>query len=121
MHVFSQLANVSSVKVVGGSKLIYDGDAAHAPVLRNLAADTASGGTIDGFAFAAEGAIDVTLAQSAMGTVALPVKIENVPGTADFSKWAVSINGNPTATKRLAADRNGNLALHSYGMTVVVR
>lgn len=122
MHTFSQLVNVSSVKVSGGAKFIYDGDAVFAPALNNLKVDAASvGGSIDGFAFAAEGAIDVTPAQETMGTMTLPVKIENISGSADFSKWNVSLGGHPTATKRMALDKNGNIALYSYGMTVVVR
>jgi hypothetical protein len=56
-----------------------------------------------------------------MGTMTLPVKIENISGSADFSKWNVSLGGHPTATKRMTLDKNGNIVLHSYGMTVVVR
>ena len=113
------LCNVSSVSASGGGVLKCA--AAEKIEVSGLSVDcAAAAGTIDGFRFAASGAISVTnYTKPASGDLELPVMFANADGLANIPKWEVNVNGAPSRLHVL--ERGGRLHLVRPGMVVTVR
>ena len=83
-------ANVESVSVASGATLrTLDG-----VTLKGLAVDPAGAGTIDGFAFAENGTLNVLSGSDSGQTITLPGTYQNVSGLEKISGWNVKLNGN---------------------------
>ena len=114
------LCNVSSISASGGGVLKCA--AAEKIEVAGLSVDCAAeAGTIDGFRFAASGAIYVTnFTKPDSGDKELPVMFANVDGLANIPKWTeVNVNGAPSRLHVLA--KGGRLHLVQPGMIVTVR
>ena len=111
---YSVLSNVTAVSVSAGATLKAEGDV----TLPALSVDCRGGGTIDGFALASSGTIEVSNAPST--TVELPVSFVNCSGLENVSQWTLSVVGRPNYNRRIVC-RDGKLYLESPGFTVIVR
>ena len=109
-----QLSN-ASVSVAPGAVLKAEG----AVTIRKLEVDMSGAGTIDGFAFAADGTLNVT-GEAGRGSIELPLTLDAIRGTPDFSGWSVKINGALRLSRSLEY-KNGKLKVLVPGMSVIVR
>ena len=83
-------ANVESVSVAAGATLrTTDG-----VTLKGLAVNPAGAGTIDGFAFANDGTLNVLSGGASGQVITLPGTYLNVSGLDKISGWDVKLNGN---------------------------
>lgn len=112
---FSSLANVRSVSVAAGATLATE-DGLELPA---LAIDANGMGTIDGFTFAADGALEVLNASDA-ADIALPGNYVNCTGQDNLQDWSLTVNGKPTM-KRQLVNVNGVLHLIKRGSLLIVR
>ncbi|MBQ3289878.1 MAG: autotransporter-associated beta strand repeat-containing protein [Kiritimatiellae bacterium] len=112
----SQLSN-ATVSVAPGAVLRAEGDV----TISGLEADaTGAGiGTIDGFAFAANGTLNLTGIDRLTTSVELPVGFVNVSGTENIPNWSLSIGGRH-ANGRISC-ANGCITVAPLGMSVIVR
>lgn len=116
---FSVLENLNGVvSVSNGATLRFMGDAADAPIIRKLAIDATSGGTIDGFALADDCELDMANVPDAKD-FELPVTFVNLPSSLSLKGWTVKFNG--TVKRRALSFANGKLTVHAYGMAVIIR
>lgn len=114
---------VGYVSVTGGGCLKADkSGTAPAITISKLKLDTASGGTIDGFAFAADGTIDVPDVKSLEKGAQLPITFENVDAEdiAKLSNWTLTA-GSRTVSSREIAVRDGKLYVEAKGLLLIVR
>lgn len=113
--VFTVLDSVSSVSVSAGATLKAEGESV---VLDKLTIDAADAGTVEGFAFAANGIVEIINAP-AHGEVQLPIAFENVTGLSNLRNWTCSLNGEQT--KRPLCVKDGKLILQEFGLMLIVR
>ena len=111
------IANVSSISVSDGATLKAEGEQ---PIsLSNLSVDCAKNvGTIDGFAFAKVGSVNIINAPST--AVELPLVFSNCTGIENILEWSVSIAGKPHSKRKLAL-RDGKLVLDPTGLVLILR
>jgi len=106
--------SIASVGVSGGGRAVID-----EPVtVSTLRVDAVSGGTIDGFAFAKEGTLDVRGYNG--GETELPVTFENVTGLGNLSGWTLMSAGEPVR-RRMIRVSGGKVSVVKYGLTVSIR
>ena len=108
------LASARSVSVAAGATLkTYDG-----VEISKLRVDSAGAGTIDGFAFAANGTIDVTDAPSEASF--LPGTFVNCSGLENIGGWMLKIDGVENTKCKVRA-RDGKLYFSRLGFIVTFR
>ena len=109
----------SSVSVAAGAELV-----AHAPappVVRRLVVDgTAGGGTLDGFAFAANMTLVIENASEKAGPLKVPMTLRNVAGLDNISGWTLRINGVAKPLDRLAVSSTG-FTVRNPGGVIIIR
>ena len=111
----SQLAN-ATVAVAEGAVLRAEGSVA----LSSIEVDASQpAGTIDGFAFAPDGTLNVVGAATPSEGFALPVAIVHESGTENLSSWTVNMNGRRTGRRVSCSD--GQLVLSILGTAIVIR
>ena len=110
------LANVSSVSVANGATLRYEGGTP--PTLSNLRVDMSQTGTIDGFAFAANGTVDLVDDSSSSAFAA--VRFLNASGLDNVAAWSVSLNGVSKPAYRVQATEEG-LRVVRPGCFIILR
>ena len=86
------LANVESVSVAAGARLVAWGGVAP---IKGLTVDANGAGAIDGFGFAANGTLDIE--NMPAGGATLPGTYVNCTGLENVAGWSISVGGNPTA------------------------
>ena len=114
-RAFEVLSNCSSVSVSGGGKLTADGEGI---TLRSIVADcTASAGTIDGFALAADGEIVVENMSGHDAT--LPVSFVNCTGLANIGNWGVNgvVNGKERAMRAFVCGSSVRVSLKGFAVS----
>ena len=104
----------NTVSVAAGATLKAIGEV----VLSSIEIDAADSGTIDGFAFAESGELNVKnlLENGPIGGL-----FSNSTGLANLKKWSVSVNGASMPGKMIAVSENGTLSLVSRGLVFSVR
>jgi len=108
------LQNVRSVSVAAGATLkTYDG-----VEISKLKVNSADAGTIDGFAFAENGTIDVTNPPDSSSF--LPGTYVNCSGLENIGGWALKVNGVPNAKCKVNV-RNGKLFFWRPGFIITFR
>lgn len=105
----------AGVSVAAGAVLKAEG----AVTLKALEVDATGAGTVDGFAFAANGTINVT-GSAGPGDIELPLTLSNVQGTPDFSGWSVKMGGTLRRSRKVEY-KNGKLTVLGVGLSVIVR
>ena len=110
--VYAFPLNPGPVSVKGGGLLKAEGGS---PTVSSLALDATSGGVIDGFTFAAKGALDVVNLPSD-ARVVLPVTLANVVGATNLSNWTFSIGGAPKASRKVSVDGEGHVVVCRMGL-----
>lgn len=113
---YNVLNNVRSVSVAAGSTLKFEGFTA--PVISGLTVSASGFGTIDGFAFAESGTLEVTSVVT--GTIFIPGVFANATSLSNVSGWGVSVNGRLRRGWKLAAGNNG-ITLVAPGFVVIVK
>ena len=114
---YAMPANPGPVSVKGGGALKAEGGS---PEISALSLDAASGGTIDGFAFAADGTLDVAnLPVDAR--VTLPVTLVNAASSSNIADWTVSVNGTSAAALTALVDAGGHVVVCRRGLRIIVR
>jgi hypothetical protein len=104
----------NTVSVAAGATLKAIGEV----VLSSIEIDAADSGTIDGFAFAESGELNVkNLSENGPIGGLFP----NSTGLANLKKWSVSVNGASMPGKMVAVSENGALSLVSKGLVFSVR
>lgn len=108
------LQNVRSVSVAAGATLkTYDG-----VEISKLKVNSADAGTIDGFAFAENGTIDVTNPPDSSSF--LPGTYVNCSGLENIGGWALKVNGKTNAKCKVGV-RNGRLYFWRPGFILTYR
>ena len=111
------------VRVASGATLRADisaNEAAGAPVLSDITITSAGGGTIDGFAFAANGTLNVENMPDEQGAVNIPFAFTNATDLANVANWSVQANGEVKRNKRLSATETG-IAVLPIGFRVILQ
>lgn len=111
------------VKVAPGATLRADISATGAagkPVLNNVTVATTGGGTIDGFAFAESGTLNVEGLPEGSGIVFIPVEFANASDLNNVSKWTLLADGVEKTNKRLSV-RSTGISVVPIGFYIVVR
>lgn len=118
MKSFSVLENVGSVKVTGGATLKFVGE--DAPAISHFEVDPASGGTLDGFALAATGTLNLPLDNFDGQSLTLPLSFANMDVSA-LANWHLSMNGVTKLRSPRMAYRNGTLVVFKSGISISFR
>ena len=109
------LSNVTAVAVSPGAVLRTFDDV----TLPALEVDCNGCGTIQGFAFAESGALDVK--NIPVGSVfELPVSFVDVKNVSNLANWSVSFNGTPKATAKVKVDGNRVFVVRP-GLSISIR
>ncbi len=112
------LQNVRSVSVAAGATLKTDAGVE----IRSLKVDSAGAGTIDGFSFAENGTLDVTIAGAVPQDTLLPGTYVNYRGLENVARWDLKINGSQAGTKKYVVSvRDGAIHLLRRGFIVYFR
>ena len=104
------------VTVANGAALKFEGDTP--PRISHLKLDAATTGSIDGFAFAESGTIEI--ADFSHDTALLGVDLSGSSGTENLLRWTVIADGKVNAKVRVAAAGSG-LAVVRIGTVVILR
>lgn len=104
------------VTVANGAALKFEGETP--PIISHLKLDAATTGSIEGFAFAESGTIEI--ADLSRDTVGLGVNLSGSSGTENLLRWTVIADGKVNAKVRVAAAGSG-LAVVRIGTVVVLR
>ena len=115
---YDTLPDLGQVSVAEDGKLAYAGDAEHAPSISELKLDANGGGTIDGFAFAASGTLDVV--NYTRDTDVLPATFTNVTGLENLENWTLRIDGTPKPRYAISVS-GGKVRIFRPGMAFVFR
>ena len=108
-----------SVKVAANASLAVSGS--ETVTIKALELPAAGGGTIDGFAFAEDGTLDVTgLAPGGGSSVTIPVAFANATGLGNVSGWMLALDGVPTRKKSFAVSPSG-ITVNSVGTMFILR
>ena len=108
------LEGVSSVSVAVGARLVAQG----AATIPGLTVDAAGAGTVDGFAFAESGTLDVLNLPAGGG--ALPGTYVNCTGFENIRNWTLTAGGNPAGKYRMSVSGD-SIRIVPVGIRVVVR
>ena len=109
----TQFPDGVSVQVVSNGVLT-----ANAPfTVKRLTVDATTGGTIDGFAFAANGTLDIA---SWTESGELPGTYVNCEGLANVANWSVTFDGAARANRTVIVE-NGKLKVLVRGTAIIMR
>ena len=113
------LTNVTSYAVSSGATLKLRCNAQ----IRGLTLDCsgAGAGTIDGAAFAASGAIDVTGLEKGVKVATLKFNLVNTSGFANVGNWTLKENGEPTTKLSADVSDDGTVTIRRTGLMLIVR
>ena len=109
------LANVSSVSVAENARLVAVGPVAP---LKGLSVDASGAGTIDGFAFAGTGTLNVENLPDDGAT--LPGTYLNSTGLDKVADWSLKVGGEDTKRYRIAYS-NGVIQIRPVGTVLLLR
>ena len=111
------------VKVAAGATLRADisaNEAAGKPVLNNITVDLAGGGTIDGFAFASSGTLNVKGLPKRLGeSKFIPLNFANADGLGNVARWTLMADGEEVIGDALRVTSDG-ITVITPGMTIVI-
>ena len=108
------LEGISSVSVAVGARLVAQG----AATVPGLTVDASGAGTIDGFAFADNGTLDVLNLPSDGGT--LPGTYVNCTGFENIRNWTFTVGGETTKKYRMSVSGD-SICIVPVGMRVIVK
>ena len=111
------------VKVASGATLRADisaNEAAGAPVLNDITLSAAGGGTIDGFAFAASGTLNIENMPATSGRVDIPVSFVNATGLENVARWSLYLDGAIDPTKTAMVSASG-VSIIDRGLQIILR
>ena len=121
-RVWNVLDDVGAVTVANGAKLVFEGE--NPPELSSLAFDAASvataSGSIEGFALADAGSLDVKNLDPTAREVTLPIAFKDVEGVDGLSGWQLKVNGADSSKYSVTADSNG-IHLKKMGLILIFR
>ena len=110
------LPNVGAVSVAPGARLVADG-----PVeIGNVRVDAAGAGTFDGFAFAADGTLEIENLPMNLQEVRIPAAFSNATGLASMDGWTLRVNGRETSSRIVKVDEDG-FTVTRAGLILIVR
>jgi autotransporter-associated beta strand protein len=111
------------VKVASGATLRADisaNETAGKPVLSSITVDLAGGGTIDGFALAASGTLNVKGLPKRLGeSKFIPLNFANADGLGNVAGWTLQADGEEVRRKELKVTSDG-ITIIPPGMTIIV-
>ena len=108
----------AAVQVDPGATLKANGDV----TISRLAVDATTGsGTIDGFAFAAVGEIDVVGVASSTSVYEFTVNVVGCTGFDSVANWSLKVNGERNRGRSLAYLGNGRFRIVPSGMVLIYR
>ena len=113
--VVPALASVSSVSVASDARLVAVGPVAP---IKGLSVDVGGAGTIDGFAFAGEGSLNVENLPDDGAT--LPGTYLNCTGFDNVADWSLKVGGDDTKRYRIAYS-NGTIQILPVGTVILLR
>ena len=116
---YNVLNNVRSIHAAAGSTLKFVG--ATAPVVSGLKVDAAGSGTIDGFAFAADGALEVCGLDPDATAIEIAADFKNADGLANVADWALSVNGAASPKYAVASVAANAIRIVKHGFRMVIR
>ena len=112
------------VKVAAGATLRADisaNEAAGKPVLNSITVSSAGNGTIDGFAFAANGTLNVELQPGESMSGNIPITFTNATDLANVKNWSLKANGDDfNKTRNLRVTANG-IEIIPPGMSIIFK
>jgi hypothetical protein len=114
-RVFNVLDNLGSVTIANGAELEFEGE--DAPEISKLKLDVNAQGSIKGFAFAAEGCLEIAGELPKEGAT-ISLDLNEAENAANLSSWSVKVNGEITG-KKLRAGKNG-LEVYNRGLILKV-
>ena len=82
---------------------------------------TSGGGTVEGFAFAAEGTLSLDNVVSGGTLLEKTFTPVNCTGVANLSNWTLLVNGAATSKYTASVSEDGKVRLASVGMRVIIR
>ena len=101
----------ATLKSIGGSQTI-----------KKFGVDmTSGGGTVEGFAFAAEGTLSLDNVVSGGTLLEKTFTPVNCTGVANLSNWTLLVNGAATSKYTASVSEDGKVRLASVGMRVIIR
>ena len=104
------------ISVAPGATLKAEG----APLtIAHLAVGASGGGTLDGFAFAADGTLEVAAVPDGFTRLDLPMTFANATGLENLANWRLTVGGRPCAARIVPS--SGGLALMRKGVSVSFR
>ena len=112
------------VRVASGATLRADisaNEAAGKPVLTSITVASTGGGTIDGFAFAANGTFNVENLPSTSHAVNIPLTFTNATGVANIAKWSLQGDGVAVGNNRRLIVTAGGVSVVSAGFAILIR
>ncbi len=112
------------VRIGSGATLRADisaDEAAGAPVLSDITVTSAGNGTIDGFAFAANGTFNVENLPSTSHAVNIPLTFTNATGVANIAKWSLQGDGVAVGNNRRLIVTAGGVSVVSAGFAILIR
>ena len=116
-HVFED--GIVSVSVAEGATLRADGEGGEL-VVKGLTIDPDAGaGTVDGFAFAENGVLNLTKLPSGGG--AYKFTLRNCKGFGNVADWSARLNGQPTDKFTFAANDDGTVTVFRKGLMLLFR
>ena len=116
---YNVLNHVRSIHAAAGSALKFVG--ATAPVVSGLKVDAAGSGTIDGFAFAADGALEVCGLDPDATAIEIAADFKNADGLANVADWALSVNGAASPKYAVASVAADAIRIVKHGFRMVIR
>lgn len=111
---YSILGN--DVSVAPGATLVAKGSPL---TIGRLSVGASGGGTLDGFAFAADGELSVATGGADAQRLFLPMSFTNSTGLANLQNWSLTVDGKSSSARIVAA--SDGLAIIKKGISITVR
>ena len=113
------LDNVRSISADAISTLRYEGPSPM--VVSGLKADAAGIGTIEGFAFAAEGILYLENADTFSNVIDVSANLGGVANLPNLKQWALSINGQPGGLHSIASVSSEGIRVVKPAFRIIIR
>lgn len=112
-------AKVASVSAASGATLESLGSMTAGGIVYDCAA---GGGTLAGFTFAEDAAVNIVNSGSALDqdNAFFPLDLSGCTGISDTSRWTLSVDGRPLSSRRLRVAENG-IAVVSVGVVIIIK
>lgn len=96
-------------------------EAAGKPVLGDITVSASGGGTIDGFAFAANGTLSIEDLPGGAGPATIPFTFANADGLSNLAGWSVRVNGAPLTKKLTLSVTESGISLNPLATMILMR